>query len=293
MTSRMMWLHALSPVHIGAGDSVDVIDLPVIREKVTNWPYLPASSIKGVLRDGCGQAGKGDLFWQAFGPETADADKNAGSLWFADARLFCFPVRSLAGTFAWVTCPLALRRLKRDAEAAGLKALPDAGVTPPANGILLASKATQLMDGNKTYLEDLDLTASVNTSLDLLAKAIAEAVFDDTDWQAEFQARFGLIPDDLFTFLTETCTDVSAHIKIQEETKSVQQGALWYEESVPAEAIFTMPLVSAPRWAKGEDALKNLITPAVASPLQIGGKASVGRGVLQARLRGGADKGAE
>ena len=287
MTARMLWLHALSPVHVGAGDSLDVIDLPVIRETVTNWPYLPASSVKGVLRDGCSLAGKGDLFWQTFGPETSDADKNAGGLWFADARLLCFPVRSLVGTFAWVTCPLALRRLARDAQAAGLTPLPPAGVTPPAGGILLASGATQLMEGDKTYLEDLDLSSHVAPVLDPLAAAIARAVFDDADWQEEFKARFGLIGDDLFTFLTETCTDISAHIKIQEETKSVQSGALWYEESVPPEAIFTMPLVSAPRWTRGEDALRNLIAPAVTSPVQIGGKASVGRGVLQGRLRGG------
>ncbi len=287
MTARMMWLHALSPVHVGAGDSVDVIDLPVIREKVTNWPFLPASSIKGVLRDTCGQNGKGDLFWKAFGPETDKAEENAGNLWFADAHLLCFPVRSLVGTFAWVTCPLALRRLARDAKAAGLKPLPGAGTAPTAGGILLASGADQLTEAGKTYLEDLDLTARTEVKLDPLAKAIAQAVFDDPDWQEEFQARFGLISDDLFTFLTEIGTDVSAHIRIQEETKSVQGGALWYEESVPAEAIFTMPLVSAPRWENGDEALRDLIAPAVASPLQIGGKASVGRGVLQARLRGG------
>ena len=287
MNARMMWLHALSPVHVGAGDSLDVIDLPVVREKVTNWPYLPASSIKGVLRDGCGQTNKSGLFWEAFGPDTVDADKNAGSLWFADARLLCFPVRSLVGTFAWVTCPLALHRLARDAQAAGLPPLPRAGEAPPTGEILLASQADGLIEEGRTYLEDLDLTARIAPSLDPLALAIAKAVFDDADWQEEFQARFGLISDDLFTFLTETGTDVSAHIKIQEETKSVQRGALWYEESVPAEAIFTMPLVSAPRWALGDKALQDLIAPAVASPLQIGGKASVGRGILQARLRGG------
>lgn len=287
MNARMMWLHALSPVHVGAGDSLDVIDLPVIREKVTNWPYLPASSIKGVLRDRCGQTDKNKLFWEAFGPDTVEADKNAGSLWFADAHLLCFPVRSLVGTFAWVTCPLALRRLARDTQAAGLPLLPHADEAPQAGEILLASQAAGLIEEGKTYLEDLDLSARIASSLNPLALAIAQAVFDDADWQEEFQARFGLISDDLFTFLTETGTDISAHIKIQEETKSVQSGALWYEESVPAEAIFTMPLVSAPRWASGNDALQGLIATAVVLPLQIGGKASVGRGVLQTRLRGG------
>jgi len=283
MNARMMWLHALSPVHVGAGDSVDVIDLPVIREKVTNWPYLPASGIKGVLRDACrGSNG----FTLAFGPETDRADENAGSLWFADARLLCFPVRSLVGTFAWVSCPLALRRLARDAQAAGLPRLPPFGATPPAAGLLLASGAAGLIDNGKAYLEDLDLAAQVEPKLDALALAIAQAVFDDADWQAEFVSRFGLIGDDLFTFLTETGTDVSAHIRIQDDTKSVQSGALWYEESVPAEAIFTLPLTCAPGWAGGEEALQNLVAPRVKAPLQIGGKASVGRGVVQARLRG-------
>lgn len=285
MDARMMWLHALSPVHVGAGDSVDVIDLPVIREKVTNWPYLPASSVKGVLRDGCGQSGKDTPFWQAFGPETDRADENAGSLWFADARLLCFPVRSLVGTFAWISCPLALRRLTRDALAAGLVPLPSAGTAPPANGILFASGAKGLIDDGQAYLEDLDLIARVEPKMDPLALAIARAVFDDADWQAEFVSRFGLVGDDLFTFLTETGTDISAHIKIQDDTKSVQSGALWYEESVPAEAIFTLPLTCAPGWSGGAAVFKNLIAPAVRTPFQIGGKASVGRGLVQARLR--------
>ena len=39
---------------------------------------------------------------------------NAGAVAFSDARILAFPVRSLSGVFAWVTCPAVLDRLSRD-----------------------------------------------------------------------------------------------------------------------------------------------------------------------------------
>jgi len=82
--ARMMYLHAISPVHTGTGQAVDVIDLPVAREATTNWPYVPGSSIRGVLRtlcrlDGGAAPGGGDLFTQAFGPESAEDTDAAGA----------------------------------------------------------------------------------------------------------------------------------------------------------------------------------------------------------------------
>lgn len=49
-----------------------------------------------------------------FGPDTEGADQHGGALALTDARLLLFPVRSLAGVFAWITCPLALERFQRD-----------------------------------------------------------------------------------------------------------------------------------------------------------------------------------
>ena len=45
------WIHALTPVHLGAGRGLGYIDMPIAREKVTNWPYIPGSSVKGVIAD--------------------------------------------------------------------------------------------------------------------------------------------------------------------------------------------------------------------------------------------------
>src|SRR5688572_24809920 len=36
--TRVYWLQALTPLHVGAGRGVGYIDLPIMREKVTQWP---------------------------------------------------------------------------------------------------------------------------------------------------------------------------------------------------------------------------------------------------------------
>ena len=51
VTTKMYWLQAITPLHVGAGKGVGFIDMPIIREKVTTWPFVPGSAVKGVLRD--------------------------------------------------------------------------------------------------------------------------------------------------------------------------------------------------------------------------------------------------
>ncbi len=108
--TKMYWLHALTPLHVGAGRGVGFIDLPIMREKVTKWPLVPGSAVKGVMADHFGATedarradeNDGKLLKAAFGL-SGDDYSNSGSLVFTDARLVCLPVRSLYGTFAWVT----------------------------------------------------------------------------------------------------------------------------------------------------------------------------------------------
>jgi CRISPR-associated protein Cmr4 len=48
-----------------------------------------------------------------FGPEDTE-EAHAGALAFTDARILLFPVKSLKGVFAWITCPMVLERFKED-----------------------------------------------------------------------------------------------------------------------------------------------------------------------------------
>ena len=51
MNEKIYWLHAITPLHVGAGRGLGYIDMPIAREKVTSWPYVPGSSIKGVIAE--------------------------------------------------------------------------------------------------------------------------------------------------------------------------------------------------------------------------------------------------
>src|SRR5712692_6717045 len=113
MNAQLTFVHALSSLHAGTGQGVGVIDLPIAREKATGIPFLPGSSLKGSLRARCNTKECIDVF----GPETsgiATDNNQASAAQFSDQRLLLLPVRSLAGTFAWVTSPYVLRRFVRD-----------------------------------------------------------------------------------------------------------------------------------------------------------------------------------
>src|SRR5690554_3353742 len=47
-----LFLYTVSPVHMGAGQAVDVIDNPIQRERHTRHPCFAGSGIKGALRHG-------------------------------------------------------------------------------------------------------------------------------------------------------------------------------------------------------------------------------------------------
>lgn len=285
MQARMLYIHALSPIHTGTGQASGVIDLPVAREKVVAWPYLPGSSIKGVLRDACREGTDATLFTAAFGPETGNSADSAGGLWFTDGRLLCLPVRSYYGSFAWLTCPLALQRWARDHRSSGFTFALSMPEAPDEQTILVPEAASVIVDQAKVYLEDLDLSARAVAEAGAIAQTIAGAVFEDDAWRTQFQARFGIVSNELFSFLAETATDIVARVRINDETKTVAQGGLWYEELVPAEAIFVCPVLAAPRNGGTAADLYAVLSEPLATVLQIGGQASIGRGLVSMRLR--------
>ncbi len=308
MIARMLYLHAITPVHTGTGRSVDVIDLPIAREETTGWPYLPGPTIKGVFREATIPTDKAQLeLWErAFGPGVDRASEFAGDLVFPDARIVCLPVRSLWGTFAWVTCPLALQRLKRDCDHLELP-FPKISLTlDEANKVAVAS-ASALCQAPRAgptqreapgpisrlvVLEDLDLSvveqsvvAGGEGPVETLAEHLGDAVFPtDKAWAAQLRQRLAVVHDDTFSFLCETATEVTARVRIDPRTRTVAQNALWYEEAVPAEAIFAAPVLcqrAEPETAEKMYAL--LSTPKV---IQVGGNASVGKGLVRVCLTG-------
>ncbi len=302
---RLYWLQAVTPLHVGSGRGIGFIDLPVMREVVTNWPFVPGSAVKGVLADHHGVTDNtretNDLHRQAFG-RGGDEHSNSGSLVFSDARLVCLPVRSLYGTFAFCTSPLALERLRRDLDSADLgRELPGVAIPGPTDGEMQVhvtiDPPSVLSNGAasaKVFFEDLDFRAVPCQSATDWAKSLATWIFTsgtsptDQTWPNLFKERFAVVHDDVFNFLCETALQVDARVKISKETKTVDEGQLWYEESLPAETILAGIAWCGPVFGNGnrhdsaqrENIVKTFCTKTC--QIQIGGKATVGRG--QARV---------
>ena len=158
--------------------------------------------------------------------------------------------------------------------------------------MLVPSKDSCLIDEDKVYLEDLDFVAKESDAVHKWAQVIANAVFPDQDaaWRDEFVKRFSVVSEEIFSFLCETGTQIDARIRIQPDSKTVAEGALWYEESLPAETILAgiawCDAVYRKAVATRETLFKEFCTAPLA--LQVGGKASVGRGRVHVRFQEGA-----
>jgi CRISPR-associated protein Cmr4 len=267
----ILW-QAITPIHTGVGQtSASVIDLPIARETATNYPVIPASSIKGVLRDG-----RDGLNAYGFVNKETDVGgkkekiSQAADLSFTDARVLCLPVRSYKGTYALLTCPLVLQRLTRDMKAFGLEA--DFLDIPSINENEALVFGDTLNFGGQVILEDIDLKATESKEAQSIGSSIAKQLFTDVTEQTVFLERFAIVHNDVFTFFSETAMEVSAHIALETETKTVKDGQLWYEEAIPAEAIFSSFATST----NG-----NFTELENRKQVQIGGKASVGRGLMR------------
>lgn len=286
MNVRLLFVHALSPLHTGTGQGVGVIDLPIARKKATGVPYLPGSSLKGTLRDACTDDA---VRKKVFGPDTNNASEYAGSVQFSDQRLLLLPIRSLAGTFAWVTSPYLLRRLIRDAESVSGSSTPSAVPTPGPNACVVSDNGCQITLNNQVILEDLDLAATSQKDASAWAQWIGSQIFPtDKAWQQMLTARFGVVHDDVFGFLLNTATEITARIKLLEDAKTVKKGGLWYEEALPTETVLSGLVVTTPVQKVGisVNQLFQTLEGLMNKPLQFGGKATVGRGLCRLGMTG-------
>lgn len=292
MTAKLLFVHALSPLHPGTGQGAGVIDLPVAREVATGIPYLPGSSLKGVLRDRCTGADCKYLF----GPDLGGSDVNsqAGAAIFTDQRLLCLPVRSLAGTFAWVTSPFVLQRFRRDCLSLGLKP-PEKGIpTGPAELTKARLAAVPLKIGDKVYLEDLDLEAIITDTAQAWTVWLKTRLFpppkqpddhqrDDKqtdEWQLTFANHFCIVHDDVFSFLLATATEVLARNQLTDLKTS---NNLWYEEALPAESILYGMVYAQQIGGNGKSPADVLtaVQKLTTGVMQLGGNATIGRGLCR------------
>jgi len=291
-----VFLYAVSPVHMGAGNAVGVIDNPIQRERHTGHPCFAGSGIKGALRHGFEAIG-GDkaLIGRLFGPASDSPELHAGAVSFGDAQLVAFPVRSLKGGYVYATCPLMLARAQRLLTLIGIPT--EWNLPQVSEGeCILANPA--LMAGDKLHLEAFEYRAKVSSTLPALAADLAKRALPAAAAYEFFRNKLAqdmvVLSDTDFGYFAQHATLVEPHVRIDEATGTASDGGLFYTENLPPESLLLAPLLaSATRSGRADEKLEAdevLVKLKIALDgklIQIGGDATTGRGLVLLTLQEG------
>lgn len=243
-----------TPLHAGSGSDLGIVDLPIQREKHTGFPKIEASGIKGCLRESFeSKLGRNNTeLLLAFGPESTDK-AHAGALGFSDARLLLFPVKSVKGVFAWITCPQVITRFKRDLELCGTTNLfdvPKKGTVP--NGCELFVKDERIVLEEYTFMAKPDESNGATTRF---AQWLKQNIANDMEsfWNDKIRKDIMILSDEDFKDFVIMSTEVIARTKIDDYSGTVAKGALWYEEYLPTDSILYSLVFAAPVFKEKEE----------------------------------------
>ncbi|MGI6387351.1 MAG: type III-B CRISPR module RAMP protein Cmr4 [Desulfomonilia bacterium] len=287
----LLKLYAVSPLHAGSGSSTGAVDLPIQRERHTNWPHIQASGVKGALRahfrEMVDEKYPPDSINKTeqliFGTEDYQIEENGvkkkescpGAIAVSDAKLIAFPMRSNIAPFVWVTSPAVLTRIDLDLVMMGREGIKDLSMFNIDNdqAICLAGDIT----GN-VLLEDAVVRVVNSAPIDFF-----KMNFSELD-------RLVLISDTMYDYCVSTCTEVQTQIKIDETTGTAEPGALRYEELLPADAVLYSVIAFSKAGLANElqvDAVQKTFKNTIKDFLQIGGDATLGRGICKIDWMGG------
>lgn len=301
--AKVMFIYTETSLHCGSGTSLGVIDLPIQREKYTDYPVCQASGIKGVVREWfeVKYGEKDDRVKYTFGPDfgRGDSEAFAGAATFTDGRLLLFPVRSLNGVFAYTTSRFALSRLKRDLEMAGVKVAWN--LPADSDDKIIGVQDSKVADSNnKVVLEEYTFDFQPDSSIKTIAEWIADNAIPKGDeykfWNDKVKTDLLILPENAFRDFVKLSTEVQARIKINNETKTVDKGALFYEEALPTDSLLYSVVMAhdpacdsdkRPANLKTQTDVMAFISKMNANRLQFGGDATIGKGIVNINFLNG------
>ncbi|MBI5531249.1 MAG: type III-B CRISPR module RAMP protein Cmr4 [Deltaproteobacteria bacterium] len=263
--SVVLSLYFETPLHTSASGAPGAIDLPIQRERTTQWPMVHASEVRESLRKALGATADA-----LFGGADAEAALSLG-----DARLLLFPVRCSVAPFVWITCPAVLARLRRDLERTvgiALPALPAVG-----NDDILVSSAWS--HGTDAFaIEDVVLTPKSGLEAAALLDLLPAPSGAYEGFAREVDASLGVVSDEVFGFLVRSATELAP--------VPGRNGSQLFEEMVPPDALFYVPVSNLGAQGKGskKQSATQQLEKALPTHLQVGDAVQLGRGWARTAL---------
>lgn len=272
-----------SPVHCGVGQDVGVVDQPIQRERHTGYPMIQGSEIKGCFRQYYKKGNRNEIF----GPEDADKEENsyASAVSFGDARVLFFPVKSLKGTYVWITSRDVMGKFKRSLTMAGIDniTLPDIQQNLTDEHILHYDDSI-VVNGKIVLEEYMFIATKGNNKFDIIDSIIPKDANEYSYLKESLKKKICVVSDDIFREFTTMSTEVITRIRINDETGVVDAGALWTEEYLPADSILYFPVFAVGTRNTGDKLTADKVIANIKSLnsyIQIGGNETIGKGFVK------------
>ncbi len=275
-----------SPLHCGTGQDVGVVDQPIQRERHTNYPRIQGSEVKGSFR----RYYKNSDIEEIFGPEEGgeEEDKYASAVSFGDARVLFFPVKSLKGTYVWITCQDVLDKFSRTLKMANINSITMPSITAPPDDESIIIYDSSISVNERVVIEEYMFNAqnrNPNEFASLIDKIVPSSITEYSYLNSGLKKKLCIVSDDNFKEFTTMSTEVITRINVDNDTGVVKSGALWTEEYLPTDTILYFPVFAVkPRKvgssiSTAQDVLGKIKT--INSYIQVGGNETVGKGYVR------------
>lgn len=287
---KALFLKVLTPLHAGSGSDLRAIDLPIQREVHTGFPKIEASTLKGCLRNSFEKSGMNKVVLDAIFGKEGESELSAAAIAVTDARLLFFPVRSAKGVYALITCPMVLKRFKKDMETAGIEEVIKIDVSSIATPALASKENILKLKTNNEkqtiLLDEYRYDANTDDSFNGFCVKLKELI----DLPNSIAERAVVLPDDDFKDFVMHATSVVTRIKVG-TNGVVENQALFTEEYLPEESIlYSLTMMGDSKLkSNSSDAKKLMETFSEYLPkiFQIGADETLGKGFVESYLKGG------
>ncbi len=299
--ATIMIFNTLMSTHAGSGTQLSYVDLPIQREVHTDIPKIEASTLKGCIRYALRNEDT-DLVNRLLG--APDKGEYASAVAFSDARLLFFPVKSVKGIFAWVTCPFVLQRFLGDYKTTFGRDFCGQFDTASMHRTYVTNHSELIASdsaSSKIMLEEYTFDVETSQEFDAFIQEIAVHLPNNRVTQERIPKHVVLLSDYDFTGFVKYSTEVNTRIKMDPDKGTVDGTALFTEEFLPPECIlynmifFTQEYVKQgnPDRLSPEGVKREFSRLFDADTFQIGGDATLGKGWVAKRFWEGESNDAE
>ena len=240
---KKIYARALDPIHIGAGGyRLGRVDNTIVRDPATDVPKIPGTSIAGVIRefytiylmesdDKCKSKNDDkekrecaeEEVEKIFGSKPESQQTKKGTLRFYDGQIIFFPVSSVQGT-VWITTKELLEywfEKVKDKNGENLK-IPE-----------------KIKDKAYTVKGEINISKPLNLGWLLLE---IENISNGKDIVLpekieDWVSRIVAVSDKLFSHIINDNLEIRTSVRINPETGTAEEGALFTYEAIPRGTI--------------------------------------------------------